>query len=74
MRPFLPESIIRFLMNNKIAFLMVKKIPLSYLVLARLLNTIIHPRDVEGKPHYGKYIDGMKHILFIKSKLKGNKK
>jgi len=66
MRPFLPEIIIRFLMNNKLCFWFVKKIPISYLVLARMLNTIIHPRDVEGKPHYRKYIDGMFHIRKIK--------
>ncbi len=70
MRPFLPEKAIRFLMNNSFAFAVIKRIPLGYLVLARLLNTIIHSEDVEGRPHYGKYWDGMKRVLRIKKFLK----
>jgi hypothetical protein len=70
LRPFLPEKAVRFLMDNKLAFAIIRKIPLGYLVLARLLNTILHPRDVEGRPHYRKYIDGVRHIVRIKRGLK----
>ncbi|WP_035236365.1 B12-binding domain-containing radical SAM protein [Desulfobacter vibrioformis] len=74
MRPFLPARAIRFLMYNRIAFSIIRRIPLSYLILARLLNTLIHPKDVEGRPHYGKYWYGMKHIVHIKRFLSKHKK
>ena len=46
-----------------------KKIPFHYVILARLLNTL-KGGDMEGSPHFGKYIDGAFRILSIKKHLR----
>jgi anaerobic magnesium-protoporphyrin IX monomethyl ester cyclase len=66
MTPFLPDSIIRKIMYNKLLFQMLKLVPFNYIILARLLNTIKDSRDIEGSPHYGKYIDGALYVMKIK--------
>lgn len=71
MIPFLPRFIARLIFNNRFLFSIIKKIPFSYIILARILNTAIFDRrDVEGMPHYRKYIDGARYILKIKKRLK----
>lgn len=68
--PFIPRSWVGKILHSKILFRIVKLIPFNYIILARLLNTIKDKRDIEGSPHYGKYIDGAKYILYIKKYLR----
>ena len=69
MMPFLPHSLIRVINRSKFLFYLVKKIPFHYVILARLLNTL-KGGDMEGSPHFGKYIDGAFRILSIKKHLR----
>ena len=66
MTPFLPGSVIRKIMYNKVHFRMLKLVPFNYIILARLLNTVKDSRDIEGSPHYRKYIDGALYVMRIK--------
>ncbi|KMP10635.1 hypothetical protein UZ36_07075, partial [Candidatus Nitromaritima sp. SCGC AAA799-C22] len=66
MTPFLPDNIIRKIMYNNTLFRMLKMVPFNYIILARLLNTLKDSRDIEGSPHYGKYIDGALYVMRIK--------
>lgn len=74
--PFIPRSWAVSILHSKSLFRIVKLIPFNYIILARLLNTLKDKRDVEGSPHYGKYIDGAKYIFYIKKHLRSydNKK
>jgi len=69
MMPFLPHSLIRKINYSKFLFNIVKKIPFHYVILARLLNTL-KGGDMEGSPHFGKYLDGASRILSIKKHLR----
>jgi len=69
MMPFLPNSVVRIILHNKFLFGIIRLVPFNYIILARLLNTIKDRRDIEGSPHYGKYIDGAKYILWLKKQL-----
>lgn len=69
--PFLPQSISKIIFKNEFLFSFIKKIPFAYIVLARILNTAIFDRrDIEGSPHYKKYIDGVRYILKVKRQLR----
>lgn len=67
--PFVPEFFIRWCLKYKALFSLIKLIPFKYIVLARILNTIKDRRDIEGMPHYRKYIEGMLRVLSIKREL-----
>lgn len=70
--PFIPRSWAHRMLHNRILFNIVAIIPFNYIIIARLLNTIKDKRDIEGSPHYGKYIDGARYILNIKKYLRVN--
>lgn len=72
--PFLPNKVILMIIRSKFLFGLVKWIPFNYIILARLINTIKDKRDIEGSPHYRKYMDGALHVLHIKKLLKGIRK
>lgn len=67
--PFVPEFFIRWCLKSKFLFSLIKLIPMKYIVLARILNTIKDRRDIEGMPHYRKYLEGMLRVLSIKRDL-----
>lgn len=74
MTPFLPAAWIRHILYSKVLFRVLKLIPHDYIILARILNTLKDRRDLEGVPHYGKYISGARYILRIKRALRRNRK
>ena len=45
-------------------------IPHNYIILARLMNTIKDPRDIQATPHYRKYLDGALRVISIKRHLR----
>lgn len=68
--PFVPLKFIKLCMRKRVLFKLIKLIPYSYVILARLLNTIKDKRDVEGSPHYRKYIDGSLFVIKMKRRLR----
>ncbi len=71
--PFLPRVVSRAILRSAFLFSFIKKIPLGYIILARMLNTAIFDRrDIEGRPHYRKYIDGVRYILRVKRQLRAH--
>jgi hypothetical protein len=70
MMPFLPAPLIRLLLRSRVLFRAVRLIPFKYIVLARIMNTIKDRRDIEGIPHYRKYLEGIRHIRRIKRMLR----
>lgn len=73
MTPFLPAAWIRHILYNKFLFAILKLIPHNYIIFARILNTIKDRRDLEGIPHYGKYISGARYVLRTKKALRRNR-
>lgn len=70
MTPFLPQAWIRRILYNRFFFRLLKLMPHNYIILARILNTMKDRRDLEGMPHYGKYISGARYILRTKRALR----
>jgi anaerobic magnesium-protoporphyrin IX monomethyl ester cyclase len=69
--PFLPKAVSRAILHSAFWFEFIKKIPLSYIILTRILNTTIFDRrDIGGRPHYRKYIDGVRYIVGVKKQLR----
>ena len=70
MMPFLPYSLIQKALDSKLVFKLVRMIPHNYIILARLMNTIKDPRDIQATPHYRKYLDGALRVISIKKHLR----
>ena len=70
MMPFLPYSLIQKALDSKLVFKLVRMIPHNYIILARLMNTIKDPRDIQATPQYRKYIDGALRVISIKKHLR----
>jgi len=71
--PFFPRAVARAILRSAFWFGLLKKIPLNCIIVTRILNTAIFDRrDIEGRPHYRKYIDGIRHIIKVKKQLRAH--
>lgn len=70
LRPFIKNKICGKILHSNFLFGIIRKIPLNFIIITRLLNTIMDSRDIEGIPHYGKLIDTIRYILKLKRYLK----